>query len=52
MMVKKCSNFHLRGFNFIETVYELFDNPSNKLTHNLKWLKKNLRAFYNNASPI
>ena len=31
MMFKKCSNFHwciLRGFNFIETVYELFDNPS------------------------
>ena len=31
MMFKKCSNFHwfiLRGFNFIKTVYELFDNPS------------------------
>ena len=31
MMFKKCSNFHrciLRSFNFIETVYELFDNPS------------------------
>ena len=31
MMFKKCSNcywFILRGFNFIKTVYELFDNPS------------------------
>ena len=31
MMFKKCSNFYwfiLRGFNFIKTVYELFDNPS------------------------
>ena len=31
MMFNKCSNFHyciLRSFNFIETVYELFDNPS------------------------
>ena len=31
MMRKKCSTFHrctLRGLNFIETVYELFDNPS------------------------
>ena len=31
MMFKKCSHFHwcfLRGFNFIETVYELYDNPS------------------------
>ena len=31
MMFKKCSNFHwciFRGFNFILTVYELFDNPS------------------------
>ena len=31
MMFKKCSNFHwiiLRGFNFMKTVYELFDNPS------------------------
>ena len=31
MMFKKCSNFHwciLKSFNFIETVYELFDNPS------------------------
>ena len=30
-MFKKCSNFLwciLRGFNFIETAYELFDNPS------------------------
>ena len=31
MIFKKCSKFHrciLRGFDFIETVYELFDNPS------------------------
>ena len=31
MMFKQCSIFHgciLRGFNFIEPVYELFDNPS------------------------
>ena len=31
MMFKKCAKFHwciLRGFNFIKTVYELFDNPS------------------------
>ena len=31
MLFKKSSNFHwfiLRGFNFIKTVYELFDNPS------------------------
>ena len=31
MMRKKCSTFHrctLRGLNFIETVHELFDNPS------------------------
>ena len=30
-MFKKCSNFYwfiLRGFNFIKTVYKLFDNPS------------------------
>ena len=30
-MFKKCSNFHwfiLKDFDFIETVYELFDNPS------------------------
>ena len=36
MMVKKCSNFHwyiLRGFNFIETAYELFDNPSYKIVY-------------------
>ena len=32
-MFKKCSKFHsctLRGFNFIKTVYELFDKPSYK----------------------
>ena len=31
MMFKKCSIFNeliLRAFNFIKTVYELFDNPS------------------------
>ena len=34
MNFKKCSNFHkciLRGFDFIETVYELFDNLSYNL---------------------
>ena len=31
MMFKKCSKFHwstIRSFDFIKTVYELFDNPS------------------------
>ena len=31
MMFKKYSHFHwciFRGFNFIDTIYELFDNPS------------------------
>ena len=50
MMFKKCSNFHLcifRGFNFIDTVYELFDNPS--FFH---FRKKKHSFFYNNACLI
>ena len=55
-MFKKCSNFHwclLRGFNFIETVYELFDNPSYsnknycKNYDNLKiWLQQGYFLFF------
>ena len=35
-MRNKCSTFHRctsRGLNFIETVYELFDNPSYIILH-------------------
>ena len=43
MMFKKCSNFHwctLRGFDFIETVHELFDNLSFKSYSEMRYFFK------------
>ena len=34
----KISLMYLKGFNFIQTVYELFDNPSCMRKMVLRWL--------------
>ena len=52
MMFKKCSKFHwstIKGFDFIKTVYELFDNPSYMYVDH-KWTWIELILFLNKHS--